>query len=329
MKVSVIIPTRNRASLLERCLAALTRQSISRSDFEVLVLDNDSTDATATVAESFRGQLTLTRRFAPEIGLHVGRHEGAKHAKSDLLVFADDDIEPEPTWLAGILRSFQDPTVGLVGGNNYPRFEEAPPAWLVQWWDTPVYKGRALGYLSIIDFGEGRYEIDPSFVWGCNFSVRRDVLQRAGGFHPDGVPPERLRYRGDGESHVVRTARAMGMRAWFESDASVHHFVPKQRATRAYFEQRGFAQGVSDSYTTIRARQKAGSSMRDVLRRARAGVQDRITTLRSGLDPVERELRTIQRATVAAYWCGYEFHQAEVRADEDLLAWVLKPDYLS
>src|SRR5687768_10321857 len=135
MKVSVIIPTRNRAPLLQRCLRSLTRQTVPAGDFEVLVLDNGSTDATATVAESFQEQLMLARVFTPEPGLHVGRHEGARHAKSDLLVFADDDIEAEPTWIAGIVRSFDEPTVGLVGGNNYPKFEESPPAWLARWWD--------------------------------------------------------------------------------------------------------------------------------------------------------------------------------------------------
>jgi hypothetical protein len=57
---------------------------------------------------------------------------------------------------------------------------------------------------SILDFGNAIQEISPDYVWGCNFSIRKEVLLKVRGFHPDGMPDEFLRYRGDGETSVSR-----------------------------------------------------------------------------------------------------------------------------
>lgn len=331
MKASVIIPTRNRANLLDRCLDSLHRQTLSREQFEVLVIDNGSSDNTAEVAARHAATLQVSCRSAPEPGLHVGRHEGLKHAQADLLVFVDDDIEASPAWLASILEAFDDQDVALVGGNNLPRFEQPPPAWLEKWWGQPVAQGRALGYLSILDFGEGCFDIDPGYVWGCNFAIRKDVLLAVAGFHPDGVPPERLRFRGDGETHVSESIRRLGLRTRFHSGASVQHFVPGNRMTLQYFEQRAYAQGVSDSYSDIRRHGTCDLPLRTRVRHlARRGRQALLRAKVSAFperDAVARELDQVQLAAASAYWRGYAFHRGEVVADPALFAWVLKADY--
>lgn len=333
IRASVIIPTRDRADILARCLQSLTRQTADADSFEVIVVDNGSTDHTRRAARCFESRLQLHYLYAPEPGLHVGRHAGWRSARSDILSFCDDDIEAEPTWVSGILGALEDPQVGLVGGNCYPNFEAEPPAWLGRWWEEPVGPGRALGYLSVLDFGQGSFEIDPAYVWGCNFSVRRVVLDAVGGFHPDAMPKDRLRFRGDGESHVARAARDRGWRTRFTSAASVHHQVSADRMTPAYFEQRAFAQGVSDSYSAVRRSgrallpwpERARQTLRSVLRSAREHWRARA----HGSDPVGMALREVRLRTVRAYGEGFEFHQSQVRADRQLLDWVLKESYLT
>ena len=127
MKASVIIPTRNRADVLARCLESLTCQTLPAEAFEVLVIDNGSTDHTPDVAENYGSLLQLTYVTAPEPGLHVGRHEGMRRANTDVLMFADDDIEAEPGWVEAVVQTLENPNIALVGGNNYPLFEEPPP----------------------------------------------------------------------------------------------------------------------------------------------------------------------------------------------------------
>lgn len=327
-RLSVILPTRNRARMLDDCLRSLARQTLPPEAFEVIVVDNGSTDDTAAVVAEHGGSLPLRYLLAPEPGLHVGRHAGMQAATSDLLVFGDDDIVAEPGWLASVKEAFEDPGVALVGGNNRPIFEGTPPDWLQAWWRQPAGPGRAMAPLSILDFGDGQFDIDPGYVWGCNFSIRRQVLLGAGGFHPDGVPADRLRWRGDGETHVADEIRRTGLRARFHAGASVGHRVSAGRMTPAYFSQRACAQGVSDSYTDIRRAGAPKSRLADRARRRARAIASRLRlSFATARDPAARTLRDVRRDMLAAYAAGYDFHQREVAGDPDLLAWVLKERY--
>ncbi len=337
-QASVIVPTRNRAPLLRRCLQSLVAQTLPAEAFEVIVVDNGSSDDTAAVARSFETTLNLRLLHEAEPGLHVGRHAGWRAAASDVLMFADDDIEALPGWVEAVVACFDgDAAAALVGGNNFPAFEHEPPAWLARWWQRPVDAGagagRALGYLSVLDFGPGRAAIDPACVWGCNFNVRRAALEAARGFHPDGVPAERLRWRGDGESHVAAVIRARGWKTLFDGAASVHHAVTAKRMTPAYFEERAFAQGVSDSYTRIRAARGLSLPWREraraFARRWAGPLRERRQTAGAPADAATAEWREVLARTRAAHARGLAFHHAEVARDPALLQWVLREDYLS
>ena len=331
VQASVIIPTRNRAQVLKSCLESLTRQSVSKEQFEVWVIDNGSTDDTAAVAQAFADRLTLSCVSAPEPGLHIGRHEGMRRANSDILIYADDDIEAGPSWVQAVVEAFEDPSVALVGGNNYPLFEEQPPAWLERWWNRSVDRGQALAYLSVLDFGIGRFEIEPGYVWGCNYSIRRNVLLRAEGFHPDGMPAERLSYRGDGETHVSEFVRQSGLKAIFDSSASVHHRVAATRMTSSYFCQRAYAQGVSDSYTEFRSangRTSLTARIRWILDQRLRAAHRLARRVASVGDSVGHELANIRSDMQKAYRDGYLFHRNSVQVDPDLRAWVLMENYL-
>jgi glycosyltransferase involved in cell wall biosynthesis len=188
--------------------------------------------------------------------LHIGRHRGLKESKSDILVYADDDIEAFPSWLEGIWESFQDADVVLVGGKNLPVWETEPPYWIYEMWMNINEYGHSLGYLSILDFGEAIREIPPDYIWGCNFSIRKSILLEAGGFHPDGFPQEMIQYRGDGESAVSEYIRKKGYKTIYNPSASVYHFVSRNRMTLDYFCKRAFNQGISDSFAEIRKKIK-------------------------------------------------------------------------
>jgi len=310
-------------------LDSLVSQSIGTNAFEVVVIDNGSTDGTRDIVETYEGSLRLSYMSEPEPGLHIGRHAGAQAASSDILVFADDDIMAGARWIESIVESFSHPDVALVGGNNLPLFDQNPPDWLSRWWESPVGRGRALSYLSILDFGGGLFDISPYYVWGCNFAVRRQVLLRAGGFHPDAFPKERLRWRGDGETHVSRWVVKNGLRAVFNSGASVHHRVPRSRMTPDYFSERAYAQGISDSYTDIRARVLGGQTAhaafpRRVVLNWMSRAKERCTP---ASDQVGKQLRGVKLAALRSWRAGYRFHQQSVREDPDLLVWVTRTTY--
>jgi len=327
LKASVIIPTRNRAALLDACLRSLHDQTLPAEAFEVIVVDNGSTDATPQIAQQHQAVLQLRYEYVPEPGLHVGRHVGMQLASSSTLVFGDDDIVAEPAWLSSIDEAFHDTDVALVGGNNRPLFDAPPPSWLVRWWELPTANGHAVSHLSILDMGEGQFDIDPGWVWGCNFSIRRVALLAAGGFHPDAMPTDQLRLRGDGETAVSDALRKAGLRARFHSGASVAHRVSAARMSADYFERRSYAQGISDSYTDLRCKGGRRSILAALARRLRAYVSTTRAIGTTGGDPAGRTLRAVRRRCLTGYMTGYAYHQKEVALDPALRAWILRENY--
>ena len=332
LRISVIIPTRDRAKLLAICLESLAGQTMPREEFEVLVIDNGSTDSTAEVARSFCDRLNMVYVFEPDPGLHSGRHAGVRNARSSLLLFGEDDLEVTPGWVAGAVAALADQSVALAGGNLLPKFEGDVPGWLQLWWSRPAYKGKAFGYYGILDFGTGRFDVDPAYVWGGNFAVRKSALEAVGGFHPDGMPEALITRRGDGESYTSRAIRKHVGRVVFDSEITVRHTVAAARMSGKYLEKRAYNQGISDSYTNTRRWGRPSVAFvawgYSWLRALRLRLRYFKQSLRDLGHPHRRELLRIQYATARAWKAGYRFHQQAARGDENLLVWILKERYL-
>jgi glucosyl-dolichyl phosphate glucuronosyltransferase len=338
--LSVILPTRNRSGFLRKALDSVARQTYPTDMFEVIVIDNGSSDDTKAVCESYADYMRNLRYYYDETpGLHVGRHLGMKMAAAELLVYGDDDIIAFPTWLEGIAESFKDPRVALVGGKDLPDFETVPPSWIMHMWNAKKSDdSKNLGYLSILDLGDKIKPVNATDVYGCNFSVRKSVLLEAGGFHPDGMPQQLIRFRGDGESHISWFVEEKGYQTLYHPKASVFHLVPSDRMTVDYFCRRSFNQGVSDSFTDLRRAHRGTSSKKGKATMSRGLDRLKEDPYRFALRFFRRLMRAchslfpteqlvIEKRITSSYWKGYAFHQAEVRKDPQLLQWVLKDTY--
>jgi glucosyl-dolichyl phosphate glucuronosyltransferase len=322
MYLSVIIPTRNRAKLLNKVLGSILNQTYSQHNFEIIVVDNGSTDETREICSSYEQKISHYRYIYDETpGLHIGRHAGLKAAQGKILVYADDDIRAFPTWLEGIAEAFKNPQVALVGGKNIPDFEIEPPDWVKRLWIE--HNGRrSISMFSVLDFGDEIQEISPLYVWGCNFSIRKSVLQEIGGFHPDGMPKDRLQYRGDGETTVSLAIPRLGYKTVYNPKASVYHWVSADRMTLSYIRNRAFAQGISDSYTKIRGKGIVSNiDYVQMLRFLKQKIKRIIVNMIKGKNEISQSYEEGFRA-------GYHFHQKAVKNDPELLRWVLKEHYL-
>lgn len=89
-------------------------------------------------------------------------------------------------------------------------------------------------------------------IFGCNFAIRKEIVKKAKGFHPDGMPDKYLKYRGDGESYVTLFIRNKRMKAMFYPGASVQHMVTKQRMTQQYVKRVAYRTGISFGFATLR-----------------------------------------------------------------------------
>lgn len=324
IKLTVIIPTRNRARTLSKLLESIQKQTLDQSLFEVIVCDNSSTDKTATIARSFANKFKNFKYIKTlEVGLHVGRNRGFQEARGDILVYTDDDTEAFPEWLHTINEAFRDKNVVLVGGKSLPKWEIDPPKWAWEMWKLNKNSDRVLSAFSIIDLGDEIKEIDPYYVFGCNFSVRKKVIFETQGFHPDGMPQEMIQYRGDGENAISEYIKQKRYISLYHPKASVYHLVSKERLTIRYLWRRGFNQGVSDSYTTIR-KQKSTNKFR----KSNLLLKNILRYLLKSLKSKHTENGKYRRALSEGYEAGYNFHQQKVKEDARLEAWVVKENYL-
>jgi glycosyltransferase involved in cell wall biosynthesis len=317
--LTVIIPTRNRAIFLKSVLKSLELQTYPKDLFEVLVIDNGSADNTKQVVESARQQLVNLHYFyEPTPGLHVGRNLGMKMAKSDILVYGDDDIEAFPTWLEGISDAFRDEEVMLVGGKVLPKFEVPPPLWIQQMWNKNKQGFRSIVFLSILDLGDEIMIINPLYIYGCNFSVRKSVLNETDGFHPDAMPDELIRYRGDGESYVSRYIKQKGYKAVYHPKASIYHSIAAARLTRAYFCRRAYLQGISDSYSILRNGAKPSCTLlKRIISAAKSALVNNLISLKYN-----------NMIFSQSYIRGFLMHQREAHRNKSLYHWITKDHYL-
>jgi len=267
-------------------------------DYEILVIDNNSSDETKKVIEEKIDKYAFNIRyfFERKPGLHNARHRGAKEAKGKILCYLDDDVTVEKYWLVGIVETFKNTDAVLVGGRVLPNYEITPSSWINKFWTT-IDDSRFLGILSLFDGGNDIKELDPSFICGCNFSIKKEVLFECKGFNPDSMPWELIKYRGDGETGLSIKIKEKGYKSYYNPKICVYHFIPKERLTVEYFCQRMFMQGISDSFTEIR-RSK--------------GIKD----------PIMIRVRD-------AYEKGKIFHHEEVLNDPELLARVLKDNFMN
>ena len=333
IELSVIIPTRNRCSYLDKVLRSIVTQTYDKTLFEVIIIDNGSTDATKDVVHSYKDKiLHLIYYYDERPGLHVGRHDGYMLSKSNILVYADDDIEAFPSWLEAIRNSFKDKDVVLVGGKDLPKYETKPPFWVQQKWYQLSPEGHCLPDLSLIDLGDKEKEISPFYVYGCNFAIRKTIVKDAGGFHPDGVPFEMIQYRGDGETHICRYIEKNHLKVLYNPLVSVYHNVPKDRMTIDYFCQRAFRAGVERSYVDLRESKEVVVEKKHRSWKYRFW---RIINLILGktqinlLHTIQKDInktdfdKQIEQAEIA----GYNYHQVMYKTSDEIREWVHRSNY--
>ena len=230
MDITVILCTYNRCDSLE---AALTSVAVSRLphsvSWEVLVVDNNSTDRTREVVERFTSQHPGRFRYAfePRPGKSNALNAALHQTNAGILAFMDDDVQVEPEWLDMLTRIFKDREYAGAGGRILPESEFTPPAWL----ETSARY--ALAPLAMFDLGPtaGRLQEPP---FGTNMAFRKEVFARYGDFRRDLGPRPGSEIRSEDTEFGKRLLDG-GERLWYEPAAVVYHTIARSRVTRQYF----------------------------------------------------------------------------------------------
>ncbi len=204
MRATIQLCTYNRAGLLERVLDACFEQTAAAASYEVVLVNDGSTDATPAVIERARARATcaFTVVDQPNSGLAKGRNAGIARARGERIIFIDDDVLPLPNFVQEHLRSHDAHPLAIVRGGaiNVESFDELPPPV----WDFRNYSG--------------------NFFWTTNVSVPLKTIRAIGGFN------ENFAEYGWEDVDVGLRLRFAGVKAIFNKLALVYHYKPRPRA---------------------------------------------------------------------------------------------------
>jgi glucosyl-dolichyl phosphate glucuronosyltransferase len=239
--ISVVVCTLDQAGYLRKALGSLRGQSLPRPEYEVIVVDNGSTDSTKQTVESSAGMENLRYFYDPVLGLSHARNTGWRAARGEYIAYLDDDALASPDWLERIRDRFETlrPRPASVGGRILPIWEAEKPSWLTRELER---------HLSIVDWQSPAMFLDDDrfYLAGSNVSYRRSVLQESGGF-PESLGRKGRRLRSNEELWMQSFLRSRGQAVWYDPAIVVHHHIKARRLTPAWFYERFFWQGVSDA----------------------------------------------------------------------------------
>jgi glucosyl-dolichyl phosphate glucuronosyltransferase len=245
LDATVLICSYNRASFLGETLDGLARNRTTCVRWNVIVVDNNSSDGTREVVTSriARYPVELQYLFEPCQGKSHALNTGLAATAADIIVFTDDDVRVTEHWVESSCRAMlDDPSIDYTGGPVRPIWERPCPAWLDQ------ERADLWGTLAILDYGPEPFVFEERqrVPLGANMAVRRALIDRVGGFDPElGRKGDSL--LGQEQAEFFCRSRAAGARGRYEPAMELHHHVPAARLTKEYFRRWWYWKGVAKS----------------------------------------------------------------------------------
>jgi glycosyltransferase involved in cell wall biosynthesis len=246
LKISIVIPTHNRAESLRNAIESVI-QFRDEADIELVIVDNNSTDMTKQVVESYASNVKYV--FEGNTSFTMARKAGANNSTGDVLLYLDDDVLVRQSSLKNITDVFScHPDCGAIAGRIDPKFTEEPPAWTLECqkhfnaWS--LFNPETIRCITK-DFQEVPWAAGPMMA------IRRTAYDRVGGFPPDTIGVETNKggksfnklYIGPGDYGLCLKIRNAGFKIYYSNDISVFHVIPPIRFTVGFWRSRLIGEG--------------------------------------------------------------------------------------
>ncbi|GAB3027408.1 glycosyltransferase family 2 protein [Spirosoma pulveris] len=209
---SIIICTYNRVDFLKETIDSLLTHFKDHSNYELLIIDNKSTDNTAEVVNPFLRFPQVRYILETNQGLSYARNRGIKEAKNDVLIFLDDDIDIEANYLDICDQIYSDPNTHIVGGKVLP-YQSAIPAWMPE---------QFYYLMSIFDIGNSACYTHK--LMGANYSMRREAVQKIGWYNVE-LGRKGSNLMGGEEVDYLNRASDLGYKILYRPDLIVYHKI--------------------------------------------------------------------------------------------------------
>ncbi|MBF0490305.1 MAG: glycosyltransferase family 2 protein [Candidatus Omnitrophica bacterium] len=230
--ISIIVCTYNRCQSLKDTLESFTKLNFSPDiNYEILIIDNNSTDQTKNIAQSYVPFLgnKLRYLFEAQQGKCYALNLSINEAKGDVLAFTDDDVIVDPNYLLEINKIFSKPNneIEFIGGKILPLWEGDKPSWI---------SGSLMGALAMLDYGKDEFIIDSNYkldfirkhiFFGANFVFRKKLFKKFGQFNTKKIVAE--------DTEMCMRLYKNGVKSLYAPSVIVYHKVPVSRTTPEYF----------------------------------------------------------------------------------------------
>jgi glucosyl-dolichyl phosphate glucuronosyltransferase len=245
--ISVIICTYNRDKFIGEALNCLAKQTLPAGNFEIIVVDNRSTDNTASIAKKFiadHPELQARYVMEPNKGLSFARNRGIQEARASIVTYIDDDAEVTPHFLESIVSFLQaNSSVVGVGGKVIPKYSESgEPKWISKYLN---------GFVGRMDFGDRPKQFDSKMKYptGCNMTYTKEILQKAGGFNNE------LTFRSD-DKYIFHQVTKISDNVYYVPEALLYHNIDNDRLSFPNFKKLFLKSGNEEK---IRVRSEIGT----------------------------------------------------------------------
>lgn len=248
-KISLVICTYNRSGYLPGSLESIHLQTIDKRLFEVVVIDNASTDNTAQIVQNYINEnpsIHVSYYFEKNKGLSFARNRGIAEARSPLIAYVDDDVILTPDYLKKLI-SFFDNNLNAAGagGKVIPKYESG---------SEPVWMSKYLaGFVGNVNHGTEIKLFSPSMKYpaGCNMIYKKEILLKAGGFNND------LKFRSD-DKYIFYKVHEVSNQIYYLPDAWLYHYIDSYRLDMKNFKTLFLKTGNEEKRRLISEGNKAG-----------------------------------------------------------------------
>ena len=239
--ISAIICTFNRDRYLGKAIQSLVEQTLETELYEIIVVDNHSTDNTKKiVTEEFAHIPNLRYIYEPVLGLSQARNTGWQNAQGEYVAYLDDDAISSPIWLEKIVEVFTQvtPKPGIVGGKIEPIWEVPRPSWL---------SDRVARSLTILDWSNTPgFLPDNQWLAGANIAYPKHLLKTLNGFDVN-LGRKGKKLLSCEESLLNNQLKHKGYQVYYHPEIKVQHHIPASRLVKDWHYQRQYWNGISVS----------------------------------------------------------------------------------
>jgi|Deesub1362A_J573_1020465.scaffolds.fasta_scaffold00077_13 glycosyltransferase involved in cell wall biosynthesis len=241
IKVSAVVCTCNRGANLGDTILSLQKQDCDPRLYEVIIVDNNSTDNTKEVVEKFikNSSVRMKYVFEENIGLSNARNAGIKNSEGEIIAFIDDDAVAREDWISGIIRAFESADFDCIGGDIEGDWHGNKPAWLTE---------RLEGSLGVHFYGGKKKELKypGEYPCGVNMAFKRKVFDKVGLFSAEfGRKGKSLLSREETEL-CYRVEKSGGKVGYFPGVVVKHVIVP-DKLNKKWFRTRFYWEGKSQA----------------------------------------------------------------------------------